>query len=424
MARQRRWLWRLIFFVVFILAVLSLAPLVPLGWLKPKVEARLSAALGRTVTVDSMHLTVWGGPYLTINGLTAKEDPDFGNTDFLKANDVRVDLSLSQLLSRQFVVKRLTIHAPEFAFIKKKTGAWSWASLGEVSSNQAAQRPDGLALVQTFAAVLVGESAAKIDQIDMDGVAVRLIDQTGVQPPETIYKNITLNVTMSDDNESATSRHATGTLRAASDESGAELLKAEMPFDFIVNRNANPGLSIKGAFGPGPLQTKTFIAQSFRLAGEFNNERASGLSGNGGMSATGVFLPSVNVSQQVASAARVPTIGDMSEGTKIASLETEFHLERDVVNTTNLHVQQLDGLGDASAEAGWFKIEAALTLNYSASVQLSSEATAQLKSSANVLISAAVGALTTNNRVTVPLSITGDVRNPRVQVDMRRALGF
>src|SRR6185295_3770560 len=108
------------------------------------------------------------------------------------------------------------------------------------------------------------------------------------------------------------------------------------------NRNADPGLSIKGAFGPGPLQTKSFIAQSFKLDGEFNNERASGLSGNGGLSASGVFLPSVNVSQQVASAARVSTIGDMSEGTKIASLETQFHLQRDVVNTTNQNVQQLD----------------------------------------------------------------------------------
>lgn len=424
MATRRRWLWRLIFILAFIVAVLSLAPLVPLGWLKPKVEARLSAALGRTVTVDSMHLTVWGGPYLTINGLTAKEDPDFGNTDFLKASDVRVNFSLSQLLSRQFVVNRLTIHAPEFTFIKKKSGAWSWSSLGEVADNRAVQLTDGLAIVQTVAVLLVDARAAKIDQIDMDNVAVRLIDQTGVQPPETLYKNITLNATMIDDKESPTSRHATGTLRAASDESGAELLKAEMPFDFLVNRNADPGLSIKGAFGPGPLQTKSFIAQSFKLDGEFNNERASGLSGNGGMSATGVFLPSVNLSQQVASAAKVSTIGDMSEGTKIASLETRFHLERDVVNTTNLIVQQLDGLGDASADAGWFKIEAALTLNYSASVQLSSEATAQLKSSANVLISAAVGALTTNNRVTVPLSITGDVRNPRVQVDLRRALGF
>jgi hypothetical protein len=424
MASKRRWLWRLIFFVAFIVVVLSLAPLVPLGWLKPKVEARLSAALGRTVTVDSMHLTVWGGPYLTINGLTAKEDPDFGNTDFLKANDVRVNFSFSQLLSRQFVVNRLTIHAPEFTLIKKKSGAWSWSSLGEVAANRAVKLTDGLAIVQTVAALLVGESAAKIDQIDMDNVSVRLIDQTGVQPPETLYKNITLNATVTDDKESPTSRHATGTLRAASDESGAELLKAEMPFDFIVNRHADTGLSIKGAFGPGPLQTKSFIAQSFKLDGEFNNERASGLSGNGGLSATGVFLPSVNVSQQVASAARVTTIGDMSEGTKIASLETQFHLERDVVNTTKLNIQQLDGLGDASADAGWFKIEAALTLNYSANVQLSSEATTQLKSSANVLISAAVGALTTNNRVTVPLSITGDVRSPRVQVDLRRALGF
>ena len=424
MARQRRWLWRLIFFAAFIVAVLSLAPLLPLGWLKPKVEARLSAAMGRKVTVDSMRLTVWGGPYLTLNGLTAKEDPDFGATDFLKANDVRVSFSLLRAFSRPFVINRLTVHAPEFTFIKKKSGAWSWSSLGEVASSRTASLPDTPALVQIAAALLVGESSAKIEQIDVDGASVRLIDQTGAQPPETLYKTLTLNATMTDDQADAASRHATGTLRAASDESGAELLKTELPFDFIVNRNASPGLSLKGAFGPGPLQTRSFIAQSFKLDGQFNNERATGLSGSGGLSATGVFLPSVNVSEQVASAARVPTIGDMSEGTKIGSLETQFHLEHDVINTTRLNVQQLDGLGDASAATGWFKIEAALTLNYSANVELSSDATTQLKSSANVLISAAVGAMATNNRVTVPLSITGDVRNPRVQVDLRRALGF
>jgi len=85
-------------------------------------------------------------------------------------------------------------------------------------------------------------------------------------------------------------------------------------------------------------------------------------------------------------------------------------------------VQQLDGLGDAIADQGWFRIEAALMLSYAARIELSSEATSQLKSSANPLIGAAVAVLQTNNRIAVPLNITGDVRNPNIQVDVLRAL--
>ena len=96
----------------------------------------------------------------------------------------------------------------------------------------------------------------------------------------------------------------------------------------------------------------------------------------------------------------------------------------DVVNTTNLQLAALDGLGDATAASGWFKTKPELTLNYAATITLSKEATAQLTTSANPLIGAAVAVLADRRGLAVPLNITGDVRHPQVQVDILRALGM
>jgi hypothetical protein len=121
----------------------------------------------------------------------------------------------------------------------------------------------------------------------------------------------------------------------------------------------------------------------------------------------------------VARALNLGQIGDMSQGTGIGSLETDFKVEKGVVNTSALRIQQLDGLGDATADSGWFKIESALMLNYVATVLLSPEATAQVKK-VSPLLGAAISVLESNNRVPVPVNITGDVRNPQVQVDVSR----
>lgn len=425
MARKRRWLSRLLLVSTLLgVAAFLLAPLVPLDSLKPAVESRLSATLGRKVTVGSMRLTLWGGPFLTIHGMSAKEDPAFGDGDFLKADQVRADFSLIQyVLHRQVVIDGLTIRSPEFAFIKTSDGAWSWTTLGASSNSASASIAPIGAVLQIMAALLADFSNAKLNNVNIEGASVRIIDKTGARQSESLYKNIALSVSITDATDSTAARHATGQLRAESEESnGAERLKADMPFDLIINRSASPAFSIKGSFGPGPLETKNLTTQNFKLDGQFNAERESSVSGSGHMSVSDIFIPTLNVSQQVAAAARVNQIGDMAEGTKIGGLETDFNFDRDVVRTDNLRVAQLDGLGDAVAEQGWFRIEAALNLNYAARVELSSDATAQLRSSANPLISAAVALLQMNNRIAVPLNITGDVRNPNVQVDVLRAL--
>ena len=424
MARKRRWPLRLLLAVsVLSVAALALAPLLPLDSLKPQVESRLSATLGRKVTAGSIRLTLWGGPFLTINSMTAKEDPAFGDGDFLKADQVRANFSITQyVLHREVVIEGITIRSPEFTFIKNGDGVWSWTTLGQsLPGSEAASVEPARAFFNIFSALFGYVGKAKLNNISVEGASVRVIDKTGEQPPESLYKNIALDAAITDSTD-ATS-HATGQLRAESEEvGGAERLKTVMPFDLIITRSANPGFSVKGSFGPGPLETKNLTAQSFKLDAEISTERESSMSGNGHMSVNEIFIPSLNVSEQVALAARVSQVGDMTEGTKIGGLETDFNFDHDVVRTNNLRVRQLDGLGDATADQGWFKVEAALILNYAARIELSSEATAQIRSSANPLLGAAVAVLQTNNRIVVPLNITGDVRNPNIQVDLLRAL--
>src|SRR5262249_39780221 len=133
---------------------------------------------------------------------------------------------------------------------------------------------------------------------------------------------------------------------------------------------------------------------------------------------------SVNVSQQVAQALKLSQIGDMNPGTQLGALDSDFHIEQGVIRTSKLQIQQLDGLGDASSDDGWFQVTSTPTFNYAANIFLSSEATAKVKTTSPI-VGAAVSIFEVNHRVAVPINISGEVRNPQVEVDVRKfILGF
>jgi hypothetical protein len=137
------------------------------------------------------------------------------------------------------------------------------------------------------------------------------------------------------------------------------------------------------------------------------------------MTSNDLFIASVNLSEQVARSLKIDQIGDMNPGTGLGSVESDFQIEQGVIKTSNLRIQQMDGLGDASARDGWFQTATPPSLNYSATVMLSPEATAKVKSS-SPLFGVAISILESNNRVAVPVNITGEVRSPQVQVDVYR----
>jgi hypothetical protein len=355
-----------------------------------------------------------------LRGISAAEDPAFGQGSFLQADSARVDFSISDLARRrQLAIDKLTLSSPEIILSRNPSGVWNWSTLGKTGHDT---RSIASYVERAGLSVLALLSSTDTGRFSFEEATVRISDGSG---SDSVYKNIALNVDLTRVQEGSAQRHATGTLRAQSDESdGAEALKTEMPFDLMVMPDT--GWKIEGSVGPGPLETKNFHADQFKLDGRLfsgpaSSQRNSG--GDGHIAASVITIPSLNLSERVAAAARVSQIGDMSPGTTVGKLETDFSLAGDTVNTANLRIESLDGLGDATAAAGSFKTGPELTLNYEATITLSTSATSQLRTSANPLISAAVSVFADNRGLAVPLAISGDIRKPQVRVDVLRALG-
>lgn len=197
------------------------------------------------------------------------------------------------------------------------------------------------------------------------------------------------------------------------------MLQATLPFDLTIDgRNASE-LGVSGSIGPGPIETKNLRMSEFAINGKIEAEKAAQLTGNGRMSASDLFIGTFNLSEQVAHALKVDQIGDMSPGTLVTSLETDFQFSKGSFNTRGLRIQQLDGLGDATAESGNFKIESALEVDYHANIMLTSDATSRIKA-IGPMVGLLATILETNNRLSVPINIRGDVRKPDIAVDVNR----
>jgi hypothetical protein len=410
--------------LIGIAAALAL-PLVPLSPLKDEVQLRLSEALGRTVTIDSARLSLIPRPYIKLSGMTAQESPAFGGGIFVKADNVRADVDLIQYLrTRRFVLDSITFISPQINLVKNAEGVWSWTTIGKQAPEQAyLGRPaSDLAMsFPVFSLLLDADSfGPAFKKISIENASARLIDRTGSQPAEALYKNIHLTALLAPGNGSSGAvSHATGNLDVQSDDDGeADLFKTSLPFDLQIARSA-AALSIDGRIGPGRIESKNIEVGSLTIGGKVLSESGTGLIGKGKLSATDMFIRTINLSEQVGRALKIDQIGDMSSGTVVGSLETDFQLSGGAISTPGLRIQQLDGLGDATAQNGSFKIEAALDVNYEATITMSEDATGRVKAISSI-VGMLVTILETDRRISVPINISGDVRKPEIQVDVSR----
>ena len=117
--------------VVLVLAIgLAIPYLVDVNQFRSELQTRLGQALGRQVTVSDLRLTILSGS-VTATDLSIGEDPAFGKPAFLKAETLKVGVSLLPLiLSRQVNVTGITLQKPEIHLIQSSAGIWNFASLG------------------------------------------------------------------------------------------------------------------------------------------------------------------------------------------------------------------------------------------------------------------------------------------------------
>jgi uncharacterized protein involved in outer membrane biogenesis len=426
MTRATGCLTKLLVLIAIIGVAAAAAPLFPLSPVKGSVEAKLSESLGRSVTIDSVRLKLIGGPHFALTGMTAREDPQFGDGTFLKANEVRAGLDLARSLrAGQFVIDSITIKSPQIDLVKNNNGVWSWTTLGGRPRAQSAAAliiREAISSLSILSLVLDSDiSPTQFRSIKVENASVRLVDSTTPGSSEMIYKNMGLNASLAPYAEGeAQGTEAKGEMFAESGEPAeADPLTATLPFDLKILSERDSSLSVNGSLGPGSIETKNISIGTLDITGRVNSHKDSPLTGNGQISASNLVVHTINLSERVAKALKLDQIGDMSPGTSVAGLETDFSISRGVFNTNGLQIQQLDGLGDATVPNGSFKIESALNVNYAATVTLTPEATARVKT-VSPTFGLFVTILESNNRVSVPINIIGDLRNPVVQVDVSR----
>ena len=99
--------------------------------LKSRIITSLSAAVGRSVDLSSVHIRLLPRPGFELENLVVYDDPSFGSEPMLRASEVTADLRLSSLLRGRLEVSKLDLTEPSLNLVHRSGGGWNVETLLE-----------------------------------------------------------------------------------------------------------------------------------------------------------------------------------------------------------------------------------------------------------------------------------------------------
>lgn len=101
---------------------------------RPTIEQKITAAIGRPVTLGHLSFSLFSGS-LVADNVAIADDPAFSSAPFFQAKSLHIGVSTAALIfTRQLHVSSLTADAPQIQLIQKPDGTWNYASLGAGNS--------------------------------------------------------------------------------------------------------------------------------------------------------------------------------------------------------------------------------------------------------------------------------------------------
>jgi hypothetical protein len=98
--------------------------------LKSRIIYSISAAVGRPVDIDSVHIRLLP-PGFDLNNLVVYDDPAFGAEPMLRASEVTAALRLTSLLRGHLEIARLNLTEPSLNLARRDGGRWNFQSVLE-----------------------------------------------------------------------------------------------------------------------------------------------------------------------------------------------------------------------------------------------------------------------------------------------------
>jgi hypothetical protein len=157
---------------------------------REQVHQELQRFLGKDATFDQLEASLWGGLGFSAKEFRIADNPRFAATPAVRAKDLKLGVSLIQLLVGRVVVNSLTLEAPEFQIITDERGLLNLAELAistreprAVSSSRTTpveKKPLGVSFLVTTVKVKNG----RID----------FIDRSVKEPAEIRVKNVEMEL--------------------------------------------------------------------------------------------------------------------------------------------------------------------------------------------------------------------------------------
>src|SRR5437879_12361315 len=115
---------------LLIVSVLGLLFLLDANQFRPKLEALMSDALGRKLTIANITIAPLSGG-IAVEDLTIADDPAFSRDPFVTAKAVKVGVDLTPLiLSRSLRVESFRLDQPRVVLRRAASGSWNVSSRG------------------------------------------------------------------------------------------------------------------------------------------------------------------------------------------------------------------------------------------------------------------------------------------------------
>ena len=117
--------------VVLLLLTVLLAPLfINANTFRPTLEAQLSGALGRKVTLGKLSFSIFSGS-LVADNVSIADDPAFSTKPFLQAQSLHIGVEVVPLLlHRQLIVTSFVADEPAINLVHNAQGIWNFSNIG------------------------------------------------------------------------------------------------------------------------------------------------------------------------------------------------------------------------------------------------------------------------------------------------------
>ena len=167
---MKRWTKILLAIAALVVAAAAALPaFVHANTFRPAIERQLTRTLGRDVKLGDLRLSVFSRS-LVAKDLSVAEDPSFSAAPFLTAKELRIGVSLRQLIfSQEVVLRDLEIQSPQIAVIRAASGAWNFSSVGH---RAAIGTPASGRVAESAASGTSKDRAAPLPEFSVDRIAV------------------------------------------------------------------------------------------------------------------------------------------------------------------------------------------------------------------------------------------------------------